>query len=46
MAVFDSIANSDALALRIRLRRGDVALVNNLNLFHRWAWPAGAPPRG
>lgn len=34
MAAFDEIANDDAFKLRIRLQRGDIALVNNINVMH------------
>jgi len=32
MALFNEIANSDAMKLSIRLERGDVALINNINV--------------
>ncbi|KAI8474556.1 MAG: hypothetical protein J3K34DRAFT_492822 [Monoraphidium minutum] len=34
MDLFNEIANGDAMKLSIRLRRGDVALINNINVMH------------
>jgi hypothetical protein len=32
MRLFNEIANSDAMKLSVRLERGDIALINNINV--------------